>query len=206
MVDLYVADPTLNWENTLKRNRAPANPLGLGGNDLFASFCFRLCRDHGGPKYAARLWHAVGKRPVATTTQEAIDNFVVAASVAADKDLAPLFAHTWRWPVSDAAKCETAKLSSPKTTGTSRDGRTAQRETPTLAQPAAGLVGLAAPSGGASAVAAARGLVNRLLPGQGDAFVLESIPHADGLDVFELEAPATRSSSAARPAWPSPRD
>ena len=109
LVDLYVADPALNWENTLKRGAAPANAMGLGGTDLFASFCFRLCRDHGGPKYAARLWQAVGKRPVAKTTQDAIDNFVVAASVAAGKDLAPLFAKTWRWPVSAAAQAETAR-------------------------------------------------------------------------------------------------
>ncbi len=110
LVDLYVADPALNWENTLQRGAAPANPMGLGGTDLFASFCFRLCRDNGGSKYAARLWQAAGKRPVAKTTQEAIDNFVVAASVAAGKDLAPLFSKTWRWPVSAAAKAETAPL------------------------------------------------------------------------------------------------
>ena len=49
LVDHYVADPSLTWENTLKRGVAPANPMDLGGTDLFASFCFRLCRDNGGP-------------------------------------------------------------------------------------------------------------------------------------------------------------
>jgi lysophospholipase L1-like esterase len=111
LVDLYVADPSLNWENTLRRGAAPANPMGLGATDLFASFCFRLCRDHGGAKYAARLWQAVQQRPPARSTQDAVDSFVVAASVAAGDDLAPLFAKTWRWPVSDAAKRETTRFS-----------------------------------------------------------------------------------------------
>jgi len=113
LVDLYVADPKLNLENTLQRGAAPANAMGLGGTDLFASFCFRLCRDNGGAKYVGRLWQAVGKRPAAKTAQEEIDNIVVAASVAAGKDLAPLFSQTWRWPVSAAAKAETAALAKP---------------------------------------------------------------------------------------------
>ena len=48
LVDLYVADSSLSFGNTLRQGRAPANPMGLGSTDLFASFCFRLCRDHGG--------------------------------------------------------------------------------------------------------------------------------------------------------------
>ena len=161
LVDLYVADASLNWDNTLRRGAAPANPMGLGATDLFASFCFRLCRDHGGPKFAAKLWQAVGKRPAARSTQDAVDNFVIAASVAAGEDLTPMFTKTWRWPVSDAAKREAAKL-----------------------------VKAAAPakSSGSSAVKAARGLVNRLLPGRGDAFVLEAISRDGELDVFELES------------------
>ena len=110
LVDRYVADRSLTWENTLKRGAAPTNPMGLGSTDLFASFCFRLCRDHGGPKFAARLWKDVAKRPEAKSTQDAIDNFVLAASTAAGKDLGPLFAETWRWPVSESAKREAAKV------------------------------------------------------------------------------------------------
>ena len=48
LVDRYLADRSLTWENTLKVGAAPRNPMGLNGTDLFASFCFRLCRDHGG--------------------------------------------------------------------------------------------------------------------------------------------------------------
>ena len=35
---------------------------------------------------------------------------------------------------------------------------------------------------------AARGVVQRLLPGAADRFVLESIPAEDGRDVFEIES------------------
>jgi hypothetical protein len=110
LVDLYVADPALTWENTLKRGAAPPNPMDLNGTDLFASFCFRLCRDHGGPKFAARLWKEAARRPEAKSTQDAIDNFVLAASTAAGQDLGPLFVETWRWPVSASARREAAQV------------------------------------------------------------------------------------------------
>lgn len=116
LVDLYVADPDLRWENTLKIGAGPKNPMGLNGTDLFASFCFRLCRDHGGPGFAAKLWQEAGKRPAAKSTQDAVDNLMLAASAAAGKDLGPLFAGTWRWPISDAARREAAKWSGAKNT------------------------------------------------------------------------------------------
>ena len=100
LVDLYEADPSQTWENTLKVDAAPANPLGLNGTDLFASFCLRLARDHGGREFVQRLWRTAGQRPAATSTQEAVDNFVIAASAAAGKDLSEHFAGRWRWPVS----------------------------------------------------------------------------------------------------------
>ena len=34
MLDRYLADPTLDWGNTLRAGAAPANPLGLGATDL----------------------------------------------------------------------------------------------------------------------------------------------------------------------------
>jgi hypothetical protein len=116
LVDLYVADKSLHWENTLKVGAAPKNPMGLNGTDLFASFCFRLCRDNGGPKYASKLWKEAAKRPRARSTQDAIDNFILAASSAAGKDLSKLFTETWRWPMSDAAKAEAKRLLAPSKT------------------------------------------------------------------------------------------
>ena len=106
LVDLYEADPSLTWENTLKIDRAPRNPMGLNGTDLFAGFCFRLAERHGGPQFIAQLWRQAAKRPAAKSTQEAIDNFVLAASAAAGKDLTDFFSKDWRWPISDAARQE----------------------------------------------------------------------------------------------------
>jgi hypothetical protein len=111
LVDLYEADTSLNWENTLKVDAAPKNPLGLNGTDLFASFCLRLTRDHGGLDFVKRLWKAAEALPAAKTTQDAVDNFVVAASKAAKKDLGELFAVKWRWPVSEAARKAAAAAS-----------------------------------------------------------------------------------------------
>jgi serralysin len=114
LVDLYEADKSQTWENTLKVDAAPKNPLGLNGTDLFASFCLRLARDHGGAEFVKRLWHAAGKRPAAATTEDALDNFVIAASIAARKDLGAQFSDTWRWPVSPAAREAAAKAASPE--------------------------------------------------------------------------------------------
>jgi chitodextrinase len=104
LVDLYLADPTLNWENTLKISRAPNNILNLGGTDLFASFLYRLKRDYGGEAFISRLWHEVAKRPAATSTQGAVDNFFLATCAAANKNLSTLFINTWRWPISAEAQ------------------------------------------------------------------------------------------------------
>lgn len=110
LVDRYRSDPSLNWANTLAVNRAPANSLGLGATDLFASFVLRLRRDYGGPEFVGRLWRAAGARPKALNTQAAVDNFVVASSVAAGRNLLGLFRNEWRWPVSAAAETELARI------------------------------------------------------------------------------------------------
>ena len=106
VVDLYEADPSLTWKNTLRVHRAPRSPMGLIGTDRFAGFCFRLAEPHGGQKFIAQVWRQAAKRPTAASTQEAIDNFVLAASAAAGKDPTSHFAEDWRWPVSDAARQE----------------------------------------------------------------------------------------------------
>ncbi len=110
LVDLYEADPAMTWETTLKIDAAPKNPLGLNGTDLFASFCLRLARDHGGLDFVKRLWPAVGTLPPAKSTPDAVDRFVTAASMAARRDLAATFSQRWRWPVSDAGKAACAAV------------------------------------------------------------------------------------------------
>ncbi len=101
LLDRYLADPTLNWENTLRIGRAPANTQGMSGPEFFASFLFALKERYGEP-FVAALWHEAATLPAAESTQAAVDNFVRAASAAAGEDLAPLFRDEWRWPVSPA--------------------------------------------------------------------------------------------------------
>jgi hypothetical protein len=111
MVDLYVADPTQTWDNTLRLGRPQANnPSNLNSTDLFASFVFRLARDYGGMSFVDRLWHEAALRPAASSTQDAVDNFFLAACAAANKNLTQLFTVTWRWPISAAAQASAAAL------------------------------------------------------------------------------------------------
>jgi len=109
MVDYYMADENLDWDNTLKIGRAPANPMKLGAADLFAGFLLKLYEKHGGLDYVSRLWHEVGRRPKADDIQDAVDNLIVSASIAAGENLSEQFSE-WRWPVSDAARTEIDRL------------------------------------------------------------------------------------------------
>ena len=96
LVDTYEKDPKLIWSNTLRTDAAPKNALDLNGTDLFASFLFRLRKTVNDKEFVGRLCKELGKRPAAKTTQESLDNFVIAASAAARKDLSSLFVDQWR--------------------------------------------------------------------------------------------------------------
>ena len=112
LTDRYLSDPSLNWSNTLKTGNAPSNPMDLGSTDLFASFLFKL-NDLFGDEFLTHLWKEVDKRPYSNTTQDAVDNFILAASAASEKNLTSLFEDHWRWPVSGKAKAEALKLFGP---------------------------------------------------------------------------------------------
>lgn len=106
-VDLYLANTSLTWENTLAAGKGV--PGGFGGSgDLFASFCFRLRRDYGGEAFVQNLWKEAGRRPNATTTQDAVDNFFLASCAAANKNLTTVF-QSWRWPLSVSAVAAASK-------------------------------------------------------------------------------------------------
>ena len=108
LVDQYVADPTLNWSNTLALNQSIPG-TSTTAPDLFSSFCFRLARDYGGETFIENIWKQAALRPAAVTTQDAVDNFVLAACAAANKNLTSLFINTWRWPVSSSAQTAASK-------------------------------------------------------------------------------------------------
>lgn len=60
------------------------------------------------PVFVNKLWKAAEKRPAAKSTQDAVDNFIIAASQAAGKDLSEQFTK-WRWPLSEQGRSECAK-------------------------------------------------------------------------------------------------
>lgn len=100
LVDSYESDPSLTWANTLKVGAGIPGSY-LGSTDLFASFVMRLA-DYFGPTIYSRIWIDAAALPDRTSTQGAVDNFVIAASAAADRNLTTLFTKTWRFPVSAA--------------------------------------------------------------------------------------------------------
>jgi len=96
----YLADPSLNWSNTL------GVAQGIPGSawssaDLFASFCFYLEETYGW-QWLQNVWQYAGQRPDRVTTQDAVDNFIIASSQAANTNLVSLF-QEWRWTVSQSA-------------------------------------------------------------------------------------------------------
>ena len=104
LVDTYEQDARATWRTTLATGQGVANRMGLGATDLMASFLLRLRRDYGGDEFIRRFLAECGSRPPVTTTADAADNFVVAASRAARVNLLDLFERRWRFPVSDAAR------------------------------------------------------------------------------------------------------
>ncbi len=115
LVDEYVADPALNFNNTLAIGQGVPGSQ-LASTDLFASFLFRLGLECGGNAFYQSIWKEVAKLPAVTTDQGAIDNLFLAACYAAKSNLSSLFVDTWRWPISSAAQDQVAML--PGTPGT----------------------------------------------------------------------------------------
>jgi hypothetical protein len=109
LVDIYTADTSYNWGNTLGVSAGVTNPLGLGAGDLFASFCMRLAKNYGGLAFVSGLWKQAAIMPTVVTTQDAVDNFILSCCAGANKNLTTLFNTTWRWPMSAAAKTAAGK-------------------------------------------------------------------------------------------------
>jgi hypothetical protein len=110
-LEIYLADPSLTWENTLQVYAFPEIPdcaarqLCLSPANLLAAFWLDL-HDRYGDHFTQRFFWEVQRLPDTRTTQDAVDNFVLAASAGADRNLSDLFTQTWRWPLSDQARQE----------------------------------------------------------------------------------------------------
>jgi hypothetical protein len=107
LVDEYVADPALDFANTLATGQGVPDSQ-LGSTDLFASFLLRLGLDYGGDSFFQSLWKQAAALPSAPTDQSAIDNLFLAACAAAGRNLTGQFVDTWRWPISQAAQAQAA--------------------------------------------------------------------------------------------------
>jgi hypothetical protein len=111
LLPAYLNNAQLNWSNTLGVGQGvPGSPWGA--TDLFASFCFYLKENYGGHEWVRNVWKFAGLRPNITSTQDAVDNFIIASSQAANVNLTSLF-QSWRWPVSMAAINELMGMFSP---------------------------------------------------------------------------------------------
>jgi len=106
LIDVYLANTSLTWSNTLATNSPVLQGCADDAPVLFASFLMRARRDYGGTGFVGNVWKQVDARPDAVTTQDAVDNLVLAASAASNANLTQVFNVNWRWPVSDAAKAE----------------------------------------------------------------------------------------------------
>ncbi len=108
LLPLYMSDTSLNWTNTLGSGQGIPNS-SLGATDLFASFCFYLHDNYCGSNWVEHVWKYAGLLPNAVNTQEAVDNFIIASSQAANTNLTTLF-QSWKWPVSNNAISYLASL------------------------------------------------------------------------------------------------
>jgi len=108
LLKTYLADSSYTWENTLAKGQGLRNTQ-LGATDLFASFCFYMYDNHGGHQWVKAVWKEASTLPKKNSTQDAVDNFIIASSRAAKQNLIPLFSE-WRWPISQRVKDELSSL------------------------------------------------------------------------------------------------
>lgn len=96
----YEADPSLTFADTLAIDRSP----GLyGGTDFWASLMMQLARRHGGLSFVARFFHHAADLPAASSTADAVTNWVQDASYAACTDLSSVFYVRWGFPRPDGS-------------------------------------------------------------------------------------------------------
>jgi hypothetical protein len=96
----YEADPSLTFADTLAQDQSP----GLyGGTDFWASLMMQLAERHGGQTFVSRFWHHVDSLPAASSTADAVTNWVDDASYAACTDLGPVFYDRWGFPRPDGS-------------------------------------------------------------------------------------------------------
>ncbi len=99
----YIQGSEYNWNNTLKVGKGVPNDLGLGATDLFASIVLHL-QDKFNPNLTRDVWRKMDALGNRTSTQDAVDNLVIAVSHSCKKNLSVYFETTLKFPVSSKAK------------------------------------------------------------------------------------------------------
>ena len=90
LLDGYLADPTLDWRNTLLANIGPPNPHGWSAADLAGAMMYRIYAENGFGKYRA-FWRELSRLPTAATAEDAVRNFLLAALAATGEDYGYFF-------------------------------------------------------------------------------------------------------------------
>lgn len=91
ILDRYIADPKLNWQNTLEANKAPPGlPSWMAGYHLAGAFFHCIRRDYGLAGYR-RFWQLMASAPKAETPRDACARFVQVAYAATKHDYRDLF-------------------------------------------------------------------------------------------------------------------
>ena len=112
LIDFYEANPTITFEEAFNSQTIDVNGRFLSGDNFIASVLLRLDSEFG-DSFTSSFWREVELRPEALTNQDALDNFFLAASAAAQVNLTVRFTDDWRWPISDRAIAEALEFGVP---------------------------------------------------------------------------------------------
>jgi hypothetical protein len=85
LLETYLADNRLSWQNTLALNMAPSNPNCWGAADLAAAM-LNVINVDAGPNGLRTFWRTLGTLPAASTDVEAMENFLRAGKAATGHD------------------------------------------------------------------------------------------------------------------------
>jgi serralysin len=96
----YEANPSLTFAGTLAQDKSPGM---YGGTDFWASLMMQLAARHGGQTFVSRFFQHAGELPAASSTTDAVTNWVNDASYAACTDLSSVFYVRWGFPRPDGS-------------------------------------------------------------------------------------------------------
>jgi hypothetical protein len=90
LIAAYLANPSLNWRNTIGAGQGVPGQIYNGSADLAGAMFYKIYSDHGYSKYQD-FFKALALQPTATTPAGAIQNFETAALQATGEDYGFLF-------------------------------------------------------------------------------------------------------------------